>query len=343
MSQDPSPVSAQAPVAPQEHPFEFHGSGGEYFRIWIVNLLLSLATLGIYSAWAKVRTLRYFARSTRVAGSSFDYLADPVAILKGRLLVLGFFAVYTGVSVFAPFAEPFFVVAVVLLIPWAIVKSMAFRAHNTAWRGLRFRFDAPYGSAFAAYMGLPFLGALTLGLLYPYALFQQRRFIVEHASFGTTPFHIGSKSGDFYRLFLVLGGCILVVALAFAALYAVFGERALVFAFVPIVPLYFYLGGYFAAGIANLTYHRSTLEPHHLTSNVPADRMAWIYATNALAILLSLGLAIPWSQVRLARCRIEHIRLHARGDLDAFVAAQAEEVRSLGAEFGEALDLDLGL
>ena len=34
---------------------EFTGSGGEYFRVWVVNLLFSLLTLGIYSAWAKVR------------------------------------------------------------------------------------------------------------------------------------------------------------------------------------------------------------------------------------------------------------------------------------------------
>ena len=27
--------------------FRFTGSGGEYFRIWIVNLLLSVVTLGI--------------------------------------------------------------------------------------------------------------------------------------------------------------------------------------------------------------------------------------------------------------------------------------------------------
>jgi uncharacterized membrane protein YjgN (DUF898 family) len=40
-------------------PFEFRGTGGEYFRIWIVNLLLTILTLGIYSAWAKVRQLRY--------------------------------------------------------------------------------------------------------------------------------------------------------------------------------------------------------------------------------------------------------------------------------------------
>ena len=39
---------------------EFTGSGSEYFRIWIVNLLLTLVTLGLYYPWAKVRRLRYF-------------------------------------------------------------------------------------------------------------------------------------------------------------------------------------------------------------------------------------------------------------------------------------------
>ena len=41
-------------------PVEFSGRGGEYFRIWIVNLVLTILTFGIYSAWAKVRTKRYF-------------------------------------------------------------------------------------------------------------------------------------------------------------------------------------------------------------------------------------------------------------------------------------------
>ena len=36
-------------------PLEFRGNGYEYFRIWIVNILLTIMTLGIYSAWAKVR------------------------------------------------------------------------------------------------------------------------------------------------------------------------------------------------------------------------------------------------------------------------------------------------
>ena len=74
----------------RQHAFEFSGTGGEYFRIWIVNIFLTLVTVGIYSAWAKVRTLRYFAASTSLDGASFAYLANPYSILKGRLLVLCF-------------------------------------------------------------------------------------------------------------------------------------------------------------------------------------------------------------------------------------------------------------
>ena len=38
---------------------EFSGSAREYFGIWIVNLILTIITLGIYSAWAKVRRQIY--------------------------------------------------------------------------------------------------------------------------------------------------------------------------------------------------------------------------------------------------------------------------------------------
>ena len=67
-------------------PFRFTGTGGEYFRIWIVNVMLSVVTLGIYSAWAKVRRLQYFYRHTRISGASFDYHGNPLAILKGCIL-----------------------------------------------------------------------------------------------------------------------------------------------------------------------------------------------------------------------------------------------------------------
>lgn len=105
------PVHGSAPV-----PFRFTGSGGEYFRIWITNLLLTILTLGIYSAWAKVRRNRYFYGNTRLAEAAFDYHATPQTILKGRLLAVA------GVLVVAFF----------LVLPWLVVRAMTFRARNTS-------------------------------------------------------------------------------------------------------------------------------------------------------------------------------------------------------------------
>ncbi|HET7062745.1 MAG TPA: DUF898 family protein, partial [Rudaea sp.] len=93
----PPPASAPAATpapAPIEHQFEFRGAEREYFNIWIVNLALTILTLGIYSAWAKVRTERYFYANTRVAGTPFEYLARPLPILKGRIIAFTLFTSY---------------------------------------------------------------------------------------------------------------------------------------------------------------------------------------------------------------------------------------------------------
>ena len=83
-------------------PFEFRGNGGEYFKIWIVNVLLTLITLGIYSAWATVRNNRYFYSNTFVDDVSFDYLAKPLQILKGRIIAVVLFALIVGVVTISP-------------------------------------------------------------------------------------------------------------------------------------------------------------------------------------------------------------------------------------------------
>jgi uncharacterized membrane protein YjgN (DUF898 family) len=95
--------AAQAATTPPgEYPFEFRGSGGEYFRIWIVNLALTIVTLGIFSAWAKVRSRRYFYGNTFVADHAFDYHASPVRILIGRAIALVLLLAYTLTAPISP-------------------------------------------------------------------------------------------------------------------------------------------------------------------------------------------------------------------------------------------------
>ncbi len=53
-------------------PFEFTGTAEEYFKIWIVNVGLTIVTFGIYSAWAKARKKRYLYGNTRLRGTAFE-------------------------------------------------------------------------------------------------------------------------------------------------------------------------------------------------------------------------------------------------------------------------------
>src|SRR3989344_4687214 len=82
------PMSTFMPQNIDAHPMEFTGSGGEYFRVWIVNVLLSIVTLGIYTPWARRRTAQYFYSHTLVAGSPLEFTAQQRKMVLGLVLTV---------------------------------------------------------------------------------------------------------------------------------------------------------------------------------------------------------------------------------------------------------------
>lgn len=89
----------------EELKLEFVGDAEEFFRIWIVNVCLTLLSLGIFSAWAKVRRQRYFYVSTRLEGTPFEYTGRPLPILKGRLIAAGLVGIWYLLRHFYPAIE----------------------------------------------------------------------------------------------------------------------------------------------------------------------------------------------------------------------------------------------
>ena len=142
-------------------PFYFTGTGGEYFRIWIVNLILSILTLGIYSAWAKVRTNRYFYGNTQVDNTGFEYHAKPLAILKGRLLAVALLLVYVLAGQMFPAAGVAFMLLLLLATPWVIWKSMQFNARMTSFRNVRFGFSGSLLDSYRYILFIPLIPLLT--------------------------------------------------------------------------------------------------------------------------------------------------------------------------------------
>ncbi|WP_374563889.1 YjgN family protein [Ideonella sp.] len=165
----PSLLDAPPASGPQRLSVEFTGSGSEYFRIWLVNLLLSIVTLSLYRPFAKARRLAYFHGNTLVGGQPLGFHGNPWKMLRGYLLMLLFGGVYFVSGRFSPVAAGVALVCFALLWPALWRASLQFRLANTSWRGLRFGFSGDLGGAYRAMLPavVPWLGFLAAGLLMP--------------------------------------------------------------------------------------------------------------------------------------------------------------------------------
>ena len=197
-------TSNQAVLSTKTTPVIFQGKTSEYFGIWIVNLLLSLITLGIYSAWAKVRRKKYFYNNTLIENVGFDYHAKPISILKGRLIAIVFFAGYSMSASIHPFLPGIFLIIFFIALPWLVVRGSLFNARNTSHRGLRFDFIGTLGQAVKVFIGLPMLFLPTLGLIMPYVAHQKSQFLVNNHRFGLSQFEMQPVVKKYYKVYLIL-------------------------------------------------------------------------------------------------------------------------------------------
>ena len=145
----------------------FTGSGSEYFRIWIVNLVLTVLTLSLYYPWAKVRRLRYFYGNTLVDGTPLGFHGEPKKMLRGYLLVSLLFLLYSIAGQFSVAAGLIALALVAAVAPAMLKSSMRFRLANTSWRGMRMRFSGSLADAYRAVLplALPVLAMSALPLL----------------------------------------------------------------------------------------------------------------------------------------------------------------------------------
>lgn len=238
-------------------PIEFTGSGSEYFRIWIVNLLLMFVTLGIYYPWAKVRRLRYFHANTLVGGEPLGFHADPKKMFKGYVLVGVLFALYSAAGNFSALAGFLAFVIVAAIWPALLKSSMQFRLANTSWRGLRFHFKGSVGGAYRAVVplfvpGLVILAAVvgidnpnkppvwylaTLGVValatlavFPWLLWNLKQYQHNHYALASLQTTFKATLGSFYKLFFKALGVMLLpigLVIAFAAIAVFLGKTNL--------------------------------------------------------------------------------------------------------------------
>ena len=319
----------------------FTGKGGEFFGIWVVNVLLTICTLGIYSAWAKVRTTNYFYGNTKLRGSPFAYTANPIAILKGRIIAFLAFLAYTFLGQSSPEFAVFFLLLLALLAPFVIVRSLNFRLQNTEYRGVRFKFQGKTGEAYGIFLGGYLLVMLTLGILFPWWEKRRKEFYVSNVRFGTSEFTCNPEVSFFYKtagiIFVVFA--VLIIGIVFLASL---GAGGVEFMTIMIYPIMGILAAFWFSRVTNHIFAVSKLDAVRFKSELETGQLVGLWVGNLILLAVTIGLATPWVMVRNARYRISKMTVLA-DNLDSFFAEQKDKSSALGEEIGEAFDIDLAI
>ena len=376
-------------------PFVFKGKAKEYFKIWIVNIALTILTLGIYSAWAKVRNNRYIYGNTYLNGSNFEYNAEPKRLLYGRLIVVGFYGLfYLATKVFYSKTFALIILALfLLLLPWLIRQAVNFRLKSASYRNIHFKYNGKARSFYKLAIGALLLfgiifvpailagvyhtnrdlsnlaGILTviMGILFatiilPILYLKFKELIINNSAYGLAKFNFDAKKSEVIGLFLRIGMVTflfsILLGLASALGAGIFGSifNALhlnaknpifiAIVYIGIVTVYIAsLGLYKGISdgyLSNFVRNHTSLKDCPLKGEISPIKLGFISMSNAVLVLLSLGLLYPWAKMRYLKYKIENTYFKCK-DYNQFKSAGREKASTVGEETMDFFDIDIGV
>ncbi|MGZ8295204.1 MAG: YjgN family protein [Telluria sp.] len=369
----PGPAANDGAAPVQDWTFTFSGSGREYFRIWIVNLFLSVATIGIYSAWAKVRRLQYFDRNTQLAGACFDFDGDPKAILRGRIVAVVLLGAYNYAFGFSFAAGVTVVLMLLAALPFAMRAALRFRMRNTRYRGLRFNFSGSVSRAYLAYLpallifllpavllaldpsGKLVLPFLALYFAWPLMHGAMKRYQHKHLEFGSHAASFDVPKRKFYKPYfkalgmgtLALLGLVIVAVAAIAVAVGIEEKQAavwaplaggLVFAYLA----YLIAGPYIQVRVGNMVWSHTSFPGVTISSHLKARGYLALLTKNTVLTLLTLGIYRPFGVVRAYEYRLAHMTVHTEGGFEQVAAGINRPSRAAGGDgIADFLGVDL--
>lgn len=337
-------------------PLEFTGTGGDYFKLWIVNLLLSIITLGVYSAWAKVRNNQYLLGHTKLDGHSFRYLAKPMQILKGRLIAVAVLIGFTVLSQFFPIAGLLFSLGLLIATPWLILQGMRFSMRMTAYKNVRFSFEGSYFGILKTFVLFPLLGAIPLYLGMPWAFKKMDQYLYGNTTYGGKHFEVNTGNSTYY---IAAIASLLLAMLLFTVLLAPMGLPGLVAtsegdpsaALFPM--LFVYAVTFLVTYLVRALYMSLIL--NHLIGETKIDNVVSFEPAvgvnsymvmnlgNAVLLACTLGLAYPITQVRKLKYMTGAIGVMLFPGADQLTNTVQDGDSAFGEEAAGLFDLDLSI
>ncbi|MCS6822789.1 MAG: YjgN family protein [Cytophagaceae bacterium] len=309
--------------------FHYHGQVKDYFGIYIVNVLLTIVTLGFYYPWAKAAIMRFHYNNLEFLGSRFSFHGTGNEMVRGMLMsfaviVLPFFLInmaidagylYEGLTIMG-----IYFLSLVFTIPLALVGTMRYRCSRSSWRGVFFSNSSNYKEILAEFAKGIFLMIITLGIYRVWMQNKIMRKLIDATRFGNIQFKYTAEGIKMFELNFL--GAILVS-----------------------LSLYIY---YFKwrANIYNYFFNNIRMIQGEKIGTLRANITGWDFFklsfVNALIILFSLGIATPWAVIRRYNFFANHVYVMANIDFDE--VTQVDRF-NMGGSIGEAMmdEMDLSL
>ncbi|MEW6324735.1 MAG: YjgN family protein [Nitrospirota bacterium] len=346
---------AQA-ATPDSLALAFHGQGGSFFGIHIVNMLLSMVTLGVYYFWGKVKVRRYLYSQSEFHGDRFAYHGTGKELFLGFLRAAVAFGAIWVLLNFGPMLPGGLAVkiasvvlaycALAVFVPYAIASSRRYRMSRASWRGIRFSFRGAVGDFIRLYVKGTVLSGLTFGIYYPYFVARQQKFLVSHTYFGTARFGFdgeGRELSKIYAAFVALpalAGMLFAIFIPLGAAMEGAGKimAAAPFVLLPVIALGWF---WFQANRQRYLWNHTTFGEARFRATMTGGRLCLLKLGNLFLLVLTLGLAWPWVLVRNVNFTVRHLSLEGPVDLAA-IQQEAQSSTAIGEGLDTVMDLDVG-
>lgn len=192
----PAPANQPAPAKVPVVTVAYHGKAGQVFRLHIMNLLMNIITLGIYSFWGKTRIRRYMTSHVSISNDRFEYTGTGKELLVGWLKAMVIFLPLL-ICMSIPGVNILGIFAFLAIFSVALYLALRYRLSRTKWRGIRFRLDGRVKEYFVLSLKRTIINIFTAGFKIPKSDILLWSYVANNMSYGDLKF---SYKGDHTRL-----------------------------------------------------------------------------------------------------------------------------------------------
>lgn len=329
----------------------FDGTTAEYFEIWVVNLLLTICSLGFFRPWAKARKHQYFYAKTSVGKHQLGYSASPQRSMVWAAVTPVFVLATVAALLYQPVLLLGIVAIAALVYPLYRHHNLVQHAAATGYRGRQFAYTGSVKDSYLRLIAWPVLTVALAFLPLGHSLRSSWGYRFENHSYGNERFAAKLPFSRLWGLVVVtvmttIAAVGLVTLAAWAALVAQGGDSVVQYFIITLLSGHFLMEhgivllAFLVAPVWPLAVWRATSEQLFCAgvqleagvsfdTEISSSKLTGLYLVNFFAIALSLGFAIPWATVRVARYRASVTKLICYTDIEDLVGDKAAGVMQL--------------